>query len=251
MTKKNKRKTPALKVVIITLKDYPERLRKLSFVVMDLLSIGCPVELFWGVNGKEITMSDTDQEHVKKLHYKGDTMTYDATVRGNKQGMHLGELGCAWSHYKVYQKLLSDPSTENYLVLEDDADMCSPLAHIEQAFLNLPPNFDILRLAPSIWQLFSRTEAVNPYFWKYAKRNTNCATAYAVSKSGAKKIIEYMNGSLSEPADDVLSNLYIRNDDTQFFASDVPFFLDPLTQRSIIYTVGLPPTTESEHKEPN
>jgi glycosyl transferase, family 25 len=223
-----------IKVVIITLKEYPERLQNMQPLIKQLESIGLQIEFMYGVNGRQIQIEDTEEPHIKTLSYEGCQLKYNRRVRVNGQQMTAGEFGCAWSHHNVYQRLLADDSADAYLVLEDDANPMCPISYIMDALQNLPPHFDILRTSPSIWYAFNKTHNINPYFYAYEKRYANCATSYVISKSGAQKAIQYIDGQLNIPADDVLSNMNLYMPGVISYASEVPWFNDPRTQRSHI-----------------
>lgn len=226
--------THHIKVIIITLKEYPERLNNMQPLIQQLEDSGIPVNIMYGVNGRRIVVDDTEEPHIKLLSYEGDQLKYNREVRVNGQQMTTGEFGCAWSHYNVYKKLLDDDSADAYLVLEDDATLICPLTYIIESLQNFPPHADILRTSPSIWYPFNKTHNINAYFYAYEKRYANCATSYVISKSGAQKAIQYIDGQLNIPADDVLSNMNLYIPGVVSYASETPWFKDPRTQRSHI-----------------
>jgi len=51
---------------------------------------------------------------------------------------------------------------------------------------------------------------VNTSFFNIEKRFFNHTTAYVVSKEGARKLLMYTDGHINVPADDLLSNSFIK-----------------------------------------
>lgn len=198
---------PRIKVVMLTLKDYPQRQSQYRALLSRLEAAGLSCEVFYGVNGKEITIHDTHEPHMKLLMHNGTCILYNRTVRINGQQMSAGEFGCVWSHYNIYKKLLSDPDYDHYIVLEDDAEMTVEDDYFLKALQNLPTDYDICRICKSTWYPYVKETPVNEYFYTYAKRYTNHTTAYIISKKGANKVLLYCNNQFNVPADDILSNM--------------------------------------------
>ena len=188
------------KAVIVTMKTSESRRPFVKKLISNATQLGMDHEIFYGVNGKEITVSGNE------ITYQGETMKYDPEVRLNKQRMAIGEFGCSWSHIKLYQKLLADTKYNRYLVLEDDAELVGDSRVLD----NLPSSFDIIQLGSSEWYPYVKTEKVNSSFFNIEKKFFNHTTAYLVSKAGAKKLLDITNGHVNVPADDLLSNAFIR-----------------------------------------
>jgi GR25 family glycosyltransferase involved in LPS biosynthesis len=227
-----------IKVVIISLKDYPDRLESMHPLLEQLKSIGLSIEIIYGINGSRICIEDTSEPNIKNLYYGDQHLKYNRSVRVNGQQMTRGEFGCAWSHHNVYKKLVSDEDTDAYLVLEDDAELICSLEYLTESLQNLPNTFDIIRTSPSIWYPYNKTHNINSYFYEYQKRYSNCATSYFISKEGAKKAIAYINGKLNIPADDVLSNMNLYAPGVMSYATEHPWFKDPRTQASHIEKIS-------------
>jgi GR25 family glycosyltransferase involved in LPS biosynthesis len=188
------------KAVIITLKDANDRSEMIQKLTKNLAKLGIDTEIFYGINGKNI-VTDGD-----KLTYGDETYTYDPSVRLSGQRMTPGEFGCAWSHMTVYKQLRDDPKYNNYLIFEDDAEMCGDLFALNDAIVNLPKNYDMCHIAMTDWHPFVHTDAVNNIYYNVQRKFFNRLTAYFVSKAGANKLIR---DSLSLPADDLLSNMFV------------------------------------------
>ena len=76
---------------------------------------------------------------------------------------------------------------------------------------DLPDNFDLIHIAPSVSFEFSKKSKVNKSFFNIVRRFFSCTAAYIVSKQGAKKLLAITKDSVNVPADDLLSNAFIRN----------------------------------------
>jgi GR25 family glycosyltransferase involved in LPS biosynthesis len=147
--------------------------------------------------------------------------------------MTPGEFGCAWSHLSVYKKLRNDTKYNNYLVLEDDAELCD-LYDLNNAIINLPKNYDICHIGESVWYPFKTISPVNNTYFNVQKQFFNGAMAYFISKTGADKLI---SDSLSLPADDRLSNAFI-GDKINVFAPSSKVFQQTRNVESSIKSVS-------------
>ena len=188
------------KAVIITLKDTNDRSKMIKKITANLDKLGIDTEIFYGINGKNIVTDGNT------LCYNNESYTYDPKERLNGQRMTAGEFGCAWSHMTVYKKLRDDPKYNNYLIFEDDAEMCGDLFALNDAITNLPAKYDMCHIAMTDWYPFVHGSAVNNTYFNVERKFFNRLTAYFVSKDGANKLIR---DSLSLPADDLLSNMFV------------------------------------------
>jgi GR25 family glycosyltransferase involved in LPS biosynthesis len=201
------------KAFIITMKTSEARRPFVKKLLANASEFGIDHEIFYGVNGKEITVSGNE------ITYEGETMKYDPSVRLNKQPMAIGEFGCSWSQIKLYQKLIADSRYNNYLIFEDDAELVGDISILN----NLPSSFDIIKLCSSDWNPYVKTTSVNKNFFNIEKNFTSRNTAYLVSKEGARKLLNITNGHVNVPADDLISNAFIRNQ-IDVIVSEFPVF---------------------------
>lgn len=197
-----------LKILFLTLKDYPERLEKRA---VDLVHVSyvlrIPFEVMYGVNGREVTVHETSVPHIFFLqHPVFGTALYNRTTRTNKCQMTPGEFGCAWSHWEIYKRLLIDPDADAYIIFEDDFKQIVDDDTLCAAISNLPQAFDICRINASEWYPYIPREQITSHFATYEKRYSNHTTAYIVSKEGAAKLLLFMAHEISVPADDLISN---------------------------------------------
>lgn len=213
------------KAVILTIKSSEERFPSVKKLASNASEFGIDHEIFYGVNGKEISVSGNE------ISYEGETMKYKPSVRLNKQKMSMGEFGCAWSHIKIYEKLIEDPKYNYYLVLENDAELVGDISVLH----DLPDNFDLIHLAPSVSFEFCKTSKVNKSFFNIIKRFFSCTAAYIVSKQGANKLLAITKKHVNVPADDLLSNAFIR-DQIEVIVPASPVFSYSKVYASTIHT---------------
>ena len=228
----------SVKTFIVTLPDYSERLLKLSGLRKELSSIGLETELYYGVNGKEIHLENTQLNHLKTIHYKNDSYLYDATVRTNGAPMSKGEFGCAWSHLNLLKQLVNEPPSSAinyYLVLEDDVELVKPIEELACTLQNMPDDVDMCHLAKSDWYPFQKTKSVNDCFDECAKTYFNRTTAYLISKKGAEKVLAYTNNHINLPSDDLYCTIYRETSDFCFYVPKEYLFKE---QDNITSTIG-------------
>ena len=207
---------------------------RVNSLIDSLSSIDLPCEIFYGVNGSSIIITDTADPFIKQLDLSGDLKLYNRRVRINGEEMRRGEFGCAWSHHRIYEKLVADETADSYLVLEDDAESTVTPERLTEYIQNLPETYDICRTTESQWYSYRKSTQLNPYYYTYDKRFSNHTTSYIVSKSGAQKILQFMNNHIEVPADDLLAKIYMHVSDFIAYASEESLFNDPGAVLSII-----------------
>jgi len=112
--------------------------------------------------------------------------------RNNDFQNRRGVIGCALSHYYLWQDLINDENYENYLILEDDITFYNnPKKELSNLFeiLNKKNNWDIIHLGhhllPSFKEFFSHQKKLSIM---------DCmggpgTFGYIINKSGAKKML--------------------------------------------------------------
>jgi len=233
--KTTNKKLEKLKIVIMTLKEYPERLNNLTHFIYKFSQLGLRYEICYGINGINIKKSDTTNENIKLLSHDRDpkTYTYDKTIRTNNQIMGAGELGCAWSHLSFYNKLVNDMEYDNYLIFEDDVELVSTLEQLYNTLCNIPETFDFCHIAKSDWYPFIKINKINDHFYTCKKQYFNRTTAYIVSKTGANKLIHRANNCINIPADDLLCDIYLNTPDFTIYVPESYLFHEPENTISI------------------
>jgi GR25 family glycosyltransferase involved in LPS biosynthesis len=114
--------------------------------------------------------------------------------RNNDFGWKKGVIGCALSHYRLWQKLATMATETKILVFEDDAVLVKGFANIWNNIVDsIPSDTDIIMLGgvlpPNKNVLPLVSEQVNEHF---ARIKTNsfhfCTYSYIITQSGAKKL---------------------------------------------------------------
>jgi GR25 family glycosyltransferase involved in LPS biosynthesis len=208
------------KVVMTTISEYnKKRLESINNVKKFVEDIGLEFELFEGVNGKNIEISDTDNENIKKISYQQESFTHDINVRSTQSLVNgilyiertktkKTEFGCAWSHINIYKKLLDDNQYDNYFVLEDDAEIICDKNKLIDMLKNVPENYDLCHIALSDWYPFIKDKQVNSEFFSVLKSYFNRTTGYLVSKKGAYKLLNMYPNQINVPSDDLINKTY-------------------------------------------
>ena len=163
------------------------------------------------IYGKDFSSSDIekycDQEKAKQLFGRE---------------LLLGEIGCALSHKKVYQKVVNE-NIPYAIVLEDDALIKMQFSHVIEMIIGMQTDLDLVLLGHN--KGFENGEEVNSIksFWGNQVLDSNFKMAriakgglgtfgYIISNSGAKKLLEYLNfEKIMFPIDKITSNSKIIN----------------------------------------
>ena len=199
-------------VVIVAVPAHLERNQWMEFQRALFSQMGLASRFSYGVDASELVVSGTSDRFLKALKCGELESIYDATRRINGEPMSPETIACSWSHLLVYEQLLQDPTFDRYLVLENDAEVLSPGLLVE-LLEHLPENFDLAHLGTSEWYPFDRVAAVNTHYWRIRKQYFNNAHAYVLSKMGARKLLAFAGGTVSLPADDLLSNAFLMTPD--------------------------------------
>ena len=184
---------------------------------------GLNYSFFEGVDG-----STLDLDFLEKAGLYSDDLTRSYW----KKGMTRGQIGCAMAHRNIYKEIM-DNDYENTLILEDDVSLCATISHIRQALSELPEDWDLLYLGYhnnfensskkkiktiidlTLCKLGLKRRASFKVKNRYAKNYSSCLKiagdhdgtyAYAVSKAGAKKLLEEQK-PLKRIADHLLADL--------------------------------------------
>ena len=213
-----------LKVIILSIKNKINRINRMEKIIYNFSKIGLEYEIYYGVNGNDIKIYDTEHNNIKLLYNNFETYYYDNRIRRNNIKMKNGEFGCAWSHLKIYKKLLNDNNYQYYLILEDDANLVTSLNTLYETINNLPEIFDICHLSKSIWNPFNKLDKINDYFYNISINYFNCLVSLIISKSGASKILKLSNNHINIPADDLVCETYLKNRDFKLYVPENNLF---------------------------
>ncbi len=224
-----------IKAIIITLKEYNTRMKNINKLKDIMNKLGIQYEIFYGVYGKNIKIYNTNVKEIKALDYNGNIRYYHTKARLNGQMMGMGELGCAWTHINIYDKLTNiDNEIDNYVIFEDDVEMNEEdIDYLYKLLDNIPQNYDILHIAKSECYNFIRKDKVNEYYYTIEKRFFNGTTSYIVSKNGANKLLRLTENCINIPADDLLSNNFLMGNIDVFVPERYVFYEPENTESTI------------------
>ena len=142
--------------------------------------------------------------------------THNPTLRYLKMGYN--EAGCAISHFRSLVNFINK-SEKNYLLLLEDDVVCLDKEKFKKQLENIPSSdFDVCQLYTTT--IFSNKNKLNEYFYEIGNNGFNMACSLIISKTGAKKILQYLKGSINIPADDVLSVMHSQGLLKVIFASE-------------------------------
>ena len=224
----------SLKLVVLHLSKFPERLAKLKEVLDEFTKINIEIEIFDGVIGTSIEIMNTENRYIKLLKYHNDYYHYETRNRINRKFMKPGELGCAWSHLNIYKKLVNDNEYDNYLVIEDDVVLLKSIEYIKEILENIPADYDFCNTNISLWYPFKKVEQVNKYFYKVEKNYFSGMTSYLISKSGAQKLLNFAGNNINIPSDDLVCTLYRITNNFNFYIPEEPIIYERPNTVSVI-----------------
>ncbi|CAG8716039.1 28593_t:CDS:2, partial [Dentiscutata erythropus] len=126
-------------------------------------------------------------------YYKAVNKYDNIAISRVKGGLDLGVKSCYLSHYLIYQ-LIIDNEYENALILEDDIDMELNITNIlTDIYPHLPNDWDVLYVGHCGESKIEMTVA-NVFGFELRKTgNPLCTHGYAVSSSGARKLVKKLN----------------------------------------------------------
>ena len=195
-----------------------------------------------GVNGNDIKIIPFIKEpHISKLMYNNTEKIYNSRLRLNGHGLKRGEMGCAWSHLNVYDILLNDNDNDAYLIFEDDADLIVSPEELENFLEELKTlSFDLCHIFQSEWYDFNKITQISNNFWIPERRFFNNTGAYIITKTGAKKLLQFSQPEMGLPSDDLISNFYLNSNDFNFIVPSKHLFKPKGFESSIQKVNNLP-----------
>ncbi|MGP5525471.1 glycosyltransferase family 25 protein [Psychrobacter celer] len=123
-----------MKKIPIFVINLPQSTDRKAYIKAQCESMGISPVFIDAVNGKELSKSDieryVDQNRVKKLFGRE---------------LLLGEIGCALSHKKIYQKMV-DENIPYAVILEDDATLEKDLPIVVKKILTAPLSWELILL---------------------------------------------------------------------------------------------------------
>lgn len=170
-----------IRTVCINLERRPDRREKITSL-LDQCDIG-KFEFFNAVDGRQLKCT----EEIVKL-FKDNDFEY-----------RRGFIGCALSHYKLWEELQRDTNYDNYLIFEDDAQFCDNFKDLYMTAitdLSTVPDWDVLCLGqspkPRCKSLYS--DYGKPLTMKPLDKNDTIGGmfGYLINKKGVHKLMQYI-----------------------------------------------------------
>lgn len=163
------------KILVITIPSFTDRIANMK-ARLD----GIEYEFFDGAYGRDI-----DVDYYRS---KGSRLT-------------RGQLGCALSHYQIYQKMV-DENLDNVLILEDDCVFNENVVELGEYYSQLPENY-------AVFYLGYDCPFTSPYSPKLNLSNGSVGWTHSmnVRKHCAEKILE-INKDLLWTADGAFAQLH-------------------------------------------
>lgn len=134
---------------------------------------------------------DKISEELKKEYYLKD----DKKIKELTGFLSNAEIACAISHLEIYKKIIAK-NQEYALVLEDDAiPEKNFIEQFKENLKNTPENWDIIYMGQGcgddfIKEKLKTAKKINNFC--YEINSSNCAEAYLIKKTTAKKLIQNM-----------------------------------------------------------
>jgi GR25 family glycosyltransferase involved in LPS biosynthesis len=166
------------KTFVVNLKRRPDRLNDFYNKNKHILPL-LDIEVEEAVDGENIILN----QKIRKIFHTSDAL------------FRKGIMGCAFSHMKLWGKLVNDKTHDIYLVLEDDVLMSNSsevfLKYITEQILDKIPEWDVLFLGNHVKKERKETQVViqkyNPeQFMDNSYGGTFC---YLIHKRGAIKLL--------------------------------------------------------------
>lgn len=161
-------------VFIINLDSSPERYQHAE---QQLQALGISAQRFRGVYGKDLSAAEVDACYDKA-----------ANLQHFRRSLSPGEIGCYLSHRGVWQQMV-DQHIEVAIVLEDDIEVDPRLPQAIGQVSGLT-GWDHIKLSDDRNAAgFQSKQLENDFSLVNFKQVPNCTTGYAISLSGAHKLL--------------------------------------------------------------
>ncbi len=168
-----------MKTIVVNLDRDKNRWR---FISEGLSRYGFAYERFPAVDGKAIS-----EVELKKCYCP-------AKAKRLSHLLTAGELGCALSHIKIYQKIVRE-KIPLCLILEDDAEILPALGAVVRDLEKIldPLKNDVVMVGPRAWKIFP-SDVVLPQSKALLCKTFSpyCTTAYVVTYEAARRLADFL-----------------------------------------------------------
>ena len=170
-------------------------------MVVKLEKVGVKCDFIEAVDGKELVVDDV----ILKM------------FRGNDFGSRVGVIGCALSHYGLWEMMVRE-EREMWLILEDDVEFCDNFVFKVNVVLDMmhQKDWDIVYLGYSVRGDVRDSRVMDICVYDCDK-NIGGTFGYLIKKSGAKKFVDFISVNGVKHGIDYLMFRYWREMDLKHF----------------------------------
>ncbi len=183
------------KIFIINLKKDHQKRQHMQ-ALCDKYSL--EVEFIEAVDGSQLS-----EEEISRVYSE------QQSISSIGRGLSRGEIGCALSHKKIYQKML-DENMSQAVIFEDDIELNEKLVNLFHDDMELPSNMELLLLGYWYYGI-TNTDFLISYrkqieFSDTVKlvrfiKNMHGTYGYLITQDGSKKLLTYLNEKIYMPID--------------------------------------------------
>ncbi len=145
------------------------------YMEQQLQRLGIDYEIFPAVDGQELSEEDLQQYSSKD------------SKKLNGRELSKNEIGCALSHLRIYEKLISS-GEENVLILEDDINIGQMFVEILRHKEKLPPDWEFINFITDAKEQPFGPPIFDIYRPSRFKNRANRCAANLVNVKGARKL---------------------------------------------------------------
>lgn len=157
--------------------NMPTATDRRAAIAQQLTALGLEARWITATRGADMTEAEVTQVYDESLNRKYF-----------RRALSPGEIGCYVSHREAWQSLLNS-TADSAIVLEDDIHLNEHFSNAVDV-LTVGRQFDIIKLSDDRNCPIKKTApASGPFTWASYKRVPNCANGYAISRSGAQKLL--------------------------------------------------------------
>ncbi len=150
---------------------------KMTFMQKQLDRLALSFERISAVRGIDLSADEVSSVYSAELNRKR-----------HHRNLSPGEIGCYMSHRKIWQNML-DENIEFAIIIEDDINIEPAFFSIDEHFEKLK-QYDLIKLADNRAIKPAKIKSLNKEYELISyHRIPNCTTGYAISLSGARKML--------------------------------------------------------------
>lgn len=168
-------KPDKLPIWVLNLERSPERR---AFIEALLNTLKLDYEIVNAVDGLKLTSEDI------LLYSRKDAM------RCSERELNLGEIGCALSHVRMWQRII-DENINQVLIFEDDILIGEMMLRVLEVLDKLPKDWEFVNFATSAGKIPFGEPIYDIYRVCEFTCFANCTGAYLINNSGARKLLKH------------------------------------------------------------